>query len=83
MLVMKVLKGLNEKLGLKLVLVMAGVGGYIGSGYVRSVGKGIKPDFNIRVGGSVGWYIGRVIDSVVIIDVVNEVGISDNGGVKL
>ena len=51
---MKVLKGLNGKLGLKLVLVMSGVGGYIGYGYVRSVGKGIKGGFNIIVGGSVG-----------------------------
>ena len=51
MLAMKVLKGLNEKLGLNLVMVMAGVGG---SRDGRSFGKGIKRGFNIRVGDSVG-----------------------------
>ena len=38
MLVMKVVKGLNEKLGLKLVMIMAGVVGDIGSGDGRIIG---------------------------------------------
>ena len=53
MLVMKVVKGLNEKLGLKLVMIMAGVGGDIVSGDGINIGKGIKGGFNIRVGDSV------------------------------
>ena len=44
---------------------------------------GIKRVFNIRVVDSVGWYIGRVIGSGVIIYIGNEVGSGDNGGVKL
>ena len=38
MLVMKAVKGLNYKLGLKLVMVMAGVGGDIVSGDGISIG---------------------------------------------
>ena len=83
MLLTKMVKGLNEKLGLKLVMVMAEVGGDIVSGYGRSIGKGIKGGFNIRFGDSVNWYIGRVIGSGVNIDVDNEVVSGDNGGVKL
>ena len=82
MLVMKVVKGLNENLGFKLVIIMTGVGGDIGSGDGRSIGKGIKGGFNIRVGDSVGWDIVRVIGSGVIIDVDNELVSGDNGGVK-
>ena len=62
---------------------MSGVGGYGVFGYGRSVDKVIKNGFNIRVGDSVGWYIGRVIGSRVIIDVDNKLGSGDNGGVKL
>ena len=53
LLVTKMVKGLNEKLGLKLFLVMTGVGGDIVYGYGRSVDKVIKGGFNIRVGESV------------------------------
>ena len=64
-------------------MVMSGVGGDMFSWYGRSIGKGIKCGFNIRVGDSVGWDIGRIIGYGVIIYVGNEVGSGENGGVKL
>ena len=63
-------------------MVMSGVGGDIFSWYGIIIGKGIKCGFNIRVCDSVGWDIGRVIGSGVIIYIGNEVGSGDNGGVK-
>ena len=66
-----------------MVMAMAGFGGQIGSGYGRSVCKGTKRGFNIRVRDSVGCNGGNVIGYGVIIDVGNEAGSGDNRGVKL
>ena len=45
--------------------------------------RGIKRVFNIRVGDSVGWDIGRVIGSGVIMEFDIELENGDNGGIKL
>ena len=54
MLVMKLVKELNYKLGVKLIILMEEVGDDISSGYFNSVSKCIKGRVGVTASGNIG-----------------------------